>query len=195
MSNCFSLASAEPFFNLLTASKQEEERRRMKESEREEGVKRYEINEHLEFLVLLGYSAKLGKYARREQWEAETLDEEASSILPFLSFFFSFFPLSQELLRLRAVPGELQTNGGWHHDRTLHQSLQRLFGYLPGLRKNCYSFCFILPGNVRTLSTSLDIEIVIGHVLRVSVCAWARQSAAIFNFFFTLANWGYLVDI
>lgn len=66
MSNCFSLASAGPFFNLLTASKQEEDEGEG-EREREEGVKRYEINEHLEFLVLLGYSAKLGKYARREQ--------------------------------------------------------------------------------------------------------------------------------
>lgn len=112
MSNCFSLASAGPFFNLLTASKQEEERRRMKEREREreEGVKRYEINEHLEFLVLLGYSAKLGKYARREQWEAETLDEEASYILPFLLFFSPFFS---------PQPGVVKTEGGprWATDQ------------------------------------------------------------------------------
>ena len=104
-------------------------------------------------------------------WEAS--DEEASSLLLFLPFR----PPSQELLRVREVPGELETNAGWHHDRTLHQSLQRLFGYLPGLRKNCYSFSYILPGGAGTLSTSPDIEIVIGHVMSVyaCLCVWERE--------------------
>lgn len=43
MSNCFSLASAEPFFNLLTASKQEEE----EGGDVDEGEKRYEIIESI----------------------------------------------------------------------------------------------------------------------------------------------------
>lgn len=79
-----------------------------------------------------------------------------SPLFLFFLLIFSFFTLSQELLRVREVPGELETNGGWHHDRTLHQSLRRLFGYLPGQRrKNCYSFSYILPGSAGTLPLQL----------------------------------------
>lgn len=155
MSNCFSLASAEPFFNLLTASEQEEEGERKKKEENLE----IRFNPYWSLCCYC-----LVKKGTKEKWEAQAKAayEEARydmPSLPFVPFFliiFLFFTLSQELLRVREVPGELETNGGWHHDRTLHQSLRRLFGYLPGQRrKNCYSFSYILPGSAGTLPLQL----------------------------------------
>lgn len=123
MSNCVSLASAEPFFNLLTASEQEEEEG--------EWDRRWEGPRVSVLVVILWYKLELAKYLRRSQ--SQSLQMRWGHKLYPLAFFlpFSFLPFSQELLRVRKVPGELETNGGWHHDRTLHQSLQRPFGELP----------------------------------------------------------------
>lgn len=173
------------------ASRRRKRRRKEKDKGEERGDildKNESISECFFLLFLLSFFCFvfwLQKGARQrcaEKWETKAVDEEASFIPPL---FFLFFPLSQELLRVREVPGELETNGGWHHDRTLHQSLQRLFGYLPRLRKNCYSFSYILLGSAGTLSASPDIKFVIGHVIRVCVCAHKRERKTKCNNFFS----------
>lgn len=145
-------------------------RREMEMKERKEEWKAIRISPYLKFLIFAIWLQRK-KRMWSEKWESEEkpVDEEASYSSPLSHFLY--FSLSQALLRVREVPGEQETNGGWHHDRTLHQSLQRLFGYLPELRKNCYSFGYILPGSAGTLKFTgyRDCN-------RSCVCVWVSEA-------------------
>lgn len=130
------------FFDLLTARKQEERRRG--------GGKAEQRSEWMHMWVFVMFWIEMTDKDDQRSRKQGLQMRRPVTFYPFVfSIFLFFFTLSQELLRVREVPGELETNGGWHHDRTLHQSLLRLFGYLPRLRKNCYSFFFSLPGRCR----------------------------------------------
>lgn len=83
MSNCFSLASAEPFFNLLTASEQEEE------GEREKKEENLEIRFNPYWSLCCYCLVKKGTEEKREA-QAKAAYEEAWYALPPLCSFFSF---------------------------------------------------------------------------------------------------------
>jgi len=106
MSNCFSLTSAEPFFNLLTARGEEEEEEEEREMEERTEESLWDKNVSIsEFFVIIYLATVQGQGRSEEKWEAEAVDDEAS-------FFFLFLFLSSQ-------PGVVRSEGGprWARDQ------------------------------------------------------------------------------
>ncbi|TNN56378.1 hypothetical protein EYF80_033414 [Liparis tanakae] len=93
MSNCFSLTSAEPFFNLLTARGEEEEEEEEREMEERKEESLRDKNESIS-----EFFCKVREGVRRSE-KQRLVDDEASF------FFFPFLLLSSQ-------PGVVRSEGG-----------------------------------------------------------------------------------
>lgn len=103
MSNCFSLTSAEPFFNLLTGSEREggRENREEEEEERKEEKMVVAVN----IFLLCWFQSKVGG-------KDNSARDFGFGPLFFLGLHSPLLSASQELLGVREVPGEQETGGG-----------------------------------------------------------------------------------